>query len=208
MDNNEDDGPAMESGAAAGLQTAEQVAAAVAKRQRAERKHMEQAMREAGAGANETIYRDASGRIINVAMKRAEARRAADEEAAKKQREEDEARGDVQLAEKDARRTALREARYMPLARGADDAEMNEEMREKERWSDPALAFLTTKKEGKSKTGKPIYKGAAEPNRYGIRPGHRWDGVDRSNGFEREWFKSRNAKANRANLEYAWQMDE
>lgn len=209
LDNDDgDDGPAMESGAQAGLQTASQVTAALEKRARAERKHMEQAMREAGAGANETIYRDASGRIINVAMKRAEARRAAEEEEARKRREEEEAKGDVQRAEKEKRMQALRDAKYMTVARGVDDAEINEEMKEKERWSDPALAFLSKKKEGKSRSGKPLYKGAFEPNRYGIRPGHRWDGVDRSNGFEREWFKARNARQNRANLEYAWQMDE
>ena len=64
-------------------------------------------MREAGAGANETIYRDASGRIINVAMKRAEARRAAEAEEALKRREEEEAKGDVQRAEKATRMQVL-----------------------------------------------------------------------------------------------------
>ncbi|KAF2144982.1 uncharacterized protein K452DRAFT_305932 [Aplosporella prunicola CBS 121167] len=204
----EDPTPVMESGAQAGLQTAAQVTAALQKRQKEEEAHMRSAMKEAGAAANETIYRDASGRIINVAMKRAEARRAADEAAAKKAREEEEARGDVQRAEKEARRQALQDAKYMPVARTADDVEMNDELKEQERWADPAMAFLTKKKDAKSRTGKPLYKGAFEPNRYGIRPGHRWDGVDRSNGFERQWFKARNAKANRANLEYAWQMDE
>ncbi|KAK7512613.1 Pre-mRNA-splicing factor cwc26 [Phyllosticta citriasiana] len=204
----DEDGPVMESGAAAGLQTASQVAAALEKRQREERKHMEAAMREAGAAAGETIYRDASGRIINVAMKRAEARRAATEAEAKKRLEEEEAKGDVQRAEKEARRQALADAKYMPFARGADDKEINDEMKEAERWNDPAMQFLTNRKEKKSRSGKPLYKGAFEPNRYGIRPGHRWDGVDRSNGFEREWFKSRNARANRRDLEYAWQMDE
>ncbi|OCK86364.1 hypothetical protein K432DRAFT_412732 [Lepidopterella palustris CBS 459.81] len=199
----------MESGAHAGLQTAAQVAAALKKRQEEDRKQAAAVAREMGAvGNGETIYRDASGRIINVAMKRAEARKAAEAAERAKLEKEKAARGDVQRAEAEKRKEALKDAKYMPVARGIDDAELNEDLKEQDRWNDPAAGFLVKKKAGKSITGRPLYKGAAPPNRYKIRPGHRWDGVDRGNGFEGEWFRARNKKGNLEKLEYAWQMDE
>ena len=44
----------------------------------------------------------------------------------------------------------------------------------------------------------------AAPNRYGIRPGRHWDGVDRSTGFEQELFKTQNQV--RARDHSAWKM--
>jgi pre-mRNA-splicing factor CWC26 len=195
----------MESGAAAGLQTAAEVAAQMRAKEDEEARKAAEVARE---NPGETIYRDASGRVINVAMKRAEARRKAEEEERKKREKEVAARGDVQNAEAARRREALREAKTLTVARYADDRELNEELREQGRWNDPAMGFLKKKKKGRSITGKPLYQGAFAPNRYGIRPGHRWDGVDRGNGFEAEWFKSRNRKADLQRMEYAWQMDE
>lgn len=210
------DGPTMGSGAAAGLQSAAQVTAALRRKEKAEL----QAIREAGldpAGkAQETIYRDASGRVINVAMKRAELRAKAEEEERKRVLEEEGRKGDVQRREKEERKEALREVRSEGVARGADDRRMNEELKGRERWNDPMAQLLASKKEkgsgkgkaGKGKGGGRTYPGASEPNRYGIRPGWRWDGVDRSNGFEKKWFAARNAAQNRKDLEYAWTMDE
>ena len=205
VDDNEGIGN-MASGAFAGLQTAEQVSAAVEKKRARDRRKAEEA-NDGGAGG-ETIYRDASGRIINVAMKRAEARKKAEEEERRKRQEEEAARGDVQRLQKEKRRQELEDAKYKPFARHVDDVEMNEEMKEQDRWNDPAAGFIEKKREGKSATGRPLYKGVAAPNRYGIRPGHRWDGVDRSNGFEKKWFAARNRQADKRNMEYAWQMDE
>ncbi|GAB7349885.1 hypothetical protein MBLNU459_g0578t1 [Dothideomycetes sp. NU459] len=206
-------GPQMANGAMAGLQTAEQVAAALKKREKAEKKAMKDMGLDPTGKAQETIYRDASGRIINVAMKRAELRRQAEEEERKKAEELENRRGDVQRREREARKQELEDAKHMTLSRYADDEQLNAEMKERERWNDPAARFLS-KSTGSSKSGKATargkktYLGAFEPNRYGIRPGHRWDGVDRSIGFEKKWFDARNQQQNIKDLKYAWQMDE
>lgn len=206
------DGPTMASGAMAGLQTAEQVTAALKRKEKAERKAMKAAGLDSGGLAQQTIYRDASGRMINVKEKKAEVEEKAREEE-RKQKEELEARkGDVQRQQKDARRQELQDAKVMTVARHVDDAKMNEELKERERWNDPMAQLLTTKKSstksGKSKSSGKTYQGAFEPNRYGIRPGWRWDGVDRGNGFERKWFAARNKQKDREALEYAWTLDE
>ena len=201
----------LESGAHAGLQSAEAVTAQLAARKR---KELVDAAASAKDGSGETIYRDASGRIINLSMKRAEARREAEEQERRKKDAVEAMEGDVQLQEKQARQEKLQDAKFMTFARGADDEEMNQELKEKDRWGDPMAGYggpkgsTTVGKKGKSKSGKKLYQGPSEPNRYGIRPGHRWDGVDRGNGFEREWFKARNQKQSIRDLQYQWQMDE
>lgn len=206
------DGPMMASGAMAGLQTADQVTKALKKKEKAERKAMEAAGLDPTGKAQETIYRDASGRIINVAMKRAEMRAKAEEEERKKQEELESRKGDVQRREKEQRKQDLDDAKVMGVARYADDKQLNEQLKERERWNDPMAQLIASKKSstkgGKSKGGGKTYQGAFEPNRYGIRPGWRWDGVDRGNGFERKWFAARAKQKDRTDLEYAWQMDE
>ena len=198
----------MESGAHSGLQSAAAVNEQLRQAQESERQHfLSDSAAHSGKG-QETIFRDASGRIINIGMKRAEARKAEIEAAAKASAQIEAQKGEVQLANAAHRKEQLRDAKFLPMARYADDLDLNEELKERERWNDPASQFVSKKDKGKSMTGKPLYKGPAMPNRYGIRPGHRWDGVDRGNGFEKEYFAARNRKKNLKELDYAWQMDE
>lgn len=209
-EDDEEDAMRMESGARAGLQTAEQTAAMVAAQER--RKKAEAAKYKDSPQAEqtqETIYRDASGRIINVAMKRAEARRAEEEKKEKEAQAKEALMGDVQRQQRADRKQQLEDVRAMPVARTIEDDSLNDELKSQQRWNDPAAQFLTnTKGPGKSVTGRPLYRGAFQPNRYGIRPGHRWDGVDRSTGFEKDWFGARNRKGRLEALDYQWQMDE
>ncbi|KAJ4389923.1 Pre-mRNA-splicing factor cwc26 [Gnomoniopsis smithogilvyi] len=214
----------MTDGSYAGLQSAAAVAAQLEQRQREEREQFE-AEKRAGlvkAGEEETYYRDATGRRVDVSMKRAEARRAAldAEEAERKKKEA--LKGEVQVEEARKRKEKLEEAKGMTLARTADDEELNREMKGQLRWNDPMARFLEAEDKntgagggsrggttsGSKASRRPVYKGACPPNRYGIKPGYRWDGVDRSNGFESERFKALNRRERNKDLSYQWQMDE
>uniref|UniRef100_A0A0C9REX4 BUD13 homolog n=1 Tax=Fopius arisanus TaxID=64838 RepID=A0A0C9REX4_9HYME len=93
-----------------------------------------------------------------------------------------------------------------PLARYADDADLDSQQRAMEHAEDPMLAYIKDKqiKEGKREPDAPTYEGSFMPNRFGIKPGHRWDGVDRSNGYEKKWFDARNARTAVQEEAYKW----
>ncbi|KAI0444275.1 Pre-mRNA-splicing factor of RES complex-domain-containing protein [Xylaria telfairii] len=211
-DDGEDAPVMMSDGTYAGLQTGATVSAQLARRRAAERAEYE---RSGGAQQKEaeTIYRDATGRRVDVSMKRAELRREAEEAARKRAEAEQALRGDVQIDEARRRREALDDAKVMGVARHADDADMNADMKAQVRWGDTMAAFVKPKDDagkgpGRRVKGRPVYKGAWAPNRYQIPPGYRWDGVDRSNGFEAERFKAINRRERNKDLDYSWQMDE
>jgi pre-mRNA-splicing factor CWC26 len=111
---------------------------------------------------------------------------------------------------------------------------MNEEMKEVERWNDPAAAFLTVRlsfppflppsplltlpfpptsqKKTEKKSSKPkfpTYTGPPPPpNRFNIKPGYRWDGVDRGNGWEAKMMQHRNSRGMNASAMAAWSMED
>lgn len=93
--------------------------------------------------AQETIYRDASGRVIDT--------KAAKAEAARKKREKEErdaqkmewGKGLVQREEQEKRKLEMEKNKTRGFARYADDQDLNEDLKAKDRWNDPAAAFLS-----------------------------------------------------------------
>ncbi|OAA46283.1 Bud13 [Metarhizium rileyi] len=201
----------MSDGTHAGLQTAASVSRQLQRRQREERKEFEYHGK--SVKEQETVYRDATGRRIDVSLRRAEARKAAVEAEDKAQLAKQALKGAKQVNEAQKRRDELEDAKLLPFSRTAADEGINREMKQQERWNDPMLQFTGDRncKIRARQPGvrhRPMYAGAAPPNRYGIKPGHRWDGVDRGIGFEADRFNAINRRDRIKGLDYSWQMDE
>ncbi len=96
-----------------------------------------------------------------------------------------------------------------PLARYIDDQDLDKMLREKEREEDPMLQYIKKANKKEGDFDKKQYKGPAPaPNRFGIKPGYRWDGVDRSNGFEKKYFESLAKKQAVENERYKWSVED
>lgn len=225
----------MSSGAPAGLQTAADTAALAALNAQQEQDSSNVRPKKKRKSSpppqeQETIYRDATGRRIDISLRRAEARAEATAKAAAEKKARDDAMGEVQVREREEAKAQLEEAKYLTVGRDVDDEEMNERLKGEVRWDDPMAGYIAQRnaereemegigksrnkgrgdeeEEGVVRSRRRVYAGAAPPNRYGIKPGWRWDGVDRGNGFEKEWFQARGRRTRNENLEYQWAYDE
>lgn len=170
--------------------------------------HMdEKHLREAREQAQETVYRDASGRKIDTKAEKAEAARKKREKEERDAKKMEWGKGLVQRQEEEERKRELERQRTKDVARYADDEDLNKDLKAQERWNDPAAAFLTKKRTKGPR--KPEYTGPPPPpNRFGIKPGYRWDGVDRGNGFEKKLFQHQNDRKRRGQESYQWSVDD
>ncbi|XP_072479245.1 BUD13 homolog [Notamacropus eugenii] len=105
---------------------------------------------------------------------------------------------------------AIREMQK-PFFRDVSDEDLDQMLREQDREGDPMAKFIKKNKvkRNKDKKERPGYNGPAPPlNRFNIWPGYRWDGVDRSNGFEEKRFIRLANKKAVEELAYKWSTED
>jgi len=147
---------------------------------------------EASGRHAEVVIRDRRGRNKEFEMGLEEERRKAEAEAERKKEYDRWGKGLKQVEELEQRYQEHMHEASKPFARAADDEDLRDHLRQQERLDDPMLEYMRKKKRDdnvkKGVLEKPAYIGTYPDNRFNIKPGYRWDGVDRSNGYEKKFF--------------------
>ena len=200
----------MSSGHKAGLQNYRDFDASEQKIQA--RKHRDAQRMVDKHGMGETVYRDKDGRRTT-AGEDEEDGPSKEQTAAEQARRLNEGK-----AQKEARAAEAREMEILQrstFARHRDDDRLEEELKQRIRADDPMARHARSKQQrqkpadGAGGAGgpppKPVYKGPPpKANRFGIRPGYRWDGVDRGNGFEDKLLAKSYGKSQKAERAYRY----
>lgn len=146
----------------------------------------------------EIVVRDRRGRNKNFEKEVEEDRQKAAHEEARKKEYDRWGKGLKQVADLERRYQEQMHEASKPLARSADDDDLQQHLKQQERLDDPMLEYMRKKKKDEDrKKGvmeMPKYQGQFADNRYNIPPGYRWDGVDRSNGYEKKYFSMISSK--------------
>ncbi|KAH8346219.1 hypothetical protein KR067_012369 [Drosophila pandora] len=159
--------------------------------------------------SSEVSGRDAEVQMRSTGRKGRRARDAADEDPAEQRRKEEHekkkkelydrwGKGLKQIEDQKSRMEEMAHEASKPVARYANDEDLDRHLREQEHADDPMLEYIRSKRKKRDQQSNqpvvPKYEGSYPENRFGIRPGYRWDGVDRSNGYEKRWFDKQNEK--------------
>ena len=158
----------------------------------------------------ETVIRDRKGRKLEMLSEFMRQEAVREGLAVERKKEEYEwGRGKVQKDEAEARAKELESIKDQPFARLESDPTLEAERKDEIRAEDPMAQYMMKKITKQARAAgvpeKPVYKGPPpRPNRFNLRPGYRWDGVDRGNGFEDRWFKKQSAMVTRKEDEHRW----
>ena len=156
-----------------------------------------------GQGAA-TVYRDKRGRKLDMLNEFMNQQAARDGREAKQQALNYEwGTGKAQREAKEREAARLAQEGAAPFARSKNDAALNDVLKDRVRADDPMARYMAQKRarEGTGggggsaggPPGRPTYSGPPPPiNRFGLKPGYRWDGVARGNGFEARLIRARN----------------
>lgn len=142
----------------------------------------------------ETIYRDLTGRIIDLKQRAEELKKE------KEQRDKEDhaikqkiASGELDKIRQQEHDQQVDQAKRFDFSK--DSKEFVDHMKGISRFEDPMSAFVSENQKdlpSTTKTGRPVYtKGLNPSNRFKIPAGFFWDGIDRSNGFEDRLVKRR-----------------
>jgi len=214
-------------GTQAGLTSDKELAKELAHKKQDDAKRMKDMDPSLSGRGAETIYRDKRGKRLE-GLEELLRQQQGDLKPPEKPLEW--GKGLAQKREAELKQAEFEEEKNKPFARTRDDPELDKAFRERLRWGDP-MAHLVKKKSdesmlvdlGASEEMKEsgfivpqeipkhswLKRGVAPPaNRYDIKPGRHWDGVDRSTGFEKEMFKSRNEKQALEREAYLWSVSD
>ncbi|KAL8447076.1 hypothetical protein Emed_004600 [Eimeria media] len=111
-----------------------------------------------------------------------------------------------QKEDRKSRREEEEKLAKAPFARYEIDEEYDAALKARDRWADPLAKAPTRAGEGREAQSdgaagegevtqqRPVCPHDAPPNRFNIKPGYRWDGVVRGNGYEEERLKAINRR--------------
>ena len=218
-------GMRMMNGERAGLQTGAEITAE-ARRRRAEEDARLAAMASSIPDddlSTQTVYRDASGRKIipktaeQLATEEAQTKKSkwtpieTPGDRYREQDERDRGKGYRGRTEADVDRETGKAARDRwgdPLAQLKASGAMASDEEDDMDFDDPMRKFKKRKREHKTSKKSDTFEGWFPPNRFNLKPGALWDGVDRSNGFENKMYQSQIDRLHRAEAAYRYTSSE
>lgn len=199
-------------GRKAGLQSGAELQKELELKRKAEKQRFDNMESSVSGKGAETVVRDRkSGKKIDLKLEELKKRREEEEKLQDAEKYAVWGRGVVQEKEYQQKLDDALQEMQKPLARYKGDKDLENMLKEQDRDGDPMLAYLSKKKtkQTEKRVSKPKYKGPTPPpNRFNIWPGYRFDGVDRSNGFEKQRFLEINKKKSFNEAKYKWSVED